>query len=937
MWINYDEQWKRCDFIKKIDEKIIQIKLDDNIINCSVEKLFKSNTNQEDNRENLTELINLNLPSILNSLQIRYKENNIYTYTGEILISINPFKNFNLYNDENIIAYSNKTKKKPHIYQIVNKCLDGLNQTNQSILISGESGAGKTYTTRTIMNYLAKISGDNTATKTKIINSNPILEAFGNAKTIINDNSSRFGKFIKLQFIKKNNKFILNSAVIKPYLLEKIRVITQNKNERNFHIFYQMLAGLSDEEKDKYFLKDFTDYSYLNNQYIKRNDGVNDENEFKITLNAFKLLGFSEQEIDFILRVTSAVLNLSNNTSIQKLSQLLGIDVKLINEALNYKNITVQNKKIQTELTNKEKIIARDSLAMKIYHELFIFIINKINLLLNGESDCFIGILDIFGFENFATNNFEQYCINYTNEVLQAHFNKHIFKLEQEIYKEEGINWENISYPDNKECLKLERNIYNLLDQESKLQANDKNLIRNINKKYKDNSLLFFKKISTESKFTIKHYAGLIEYTIKNFCQKNLDIISNEITLCVNTIFNKTTIKKSSRINAKTIGQQFRNQLKNLMKLISQTYSYYVRCLRPNDLNKPDYFDVQKITEQLKYSGILEAIRVARAGYPIRILHNIFLDNYKLVGTNLKQILDKSPNKSYQIGKTKVFLTHETIEDIEELKNNKIKHYVIVIQKYTRRYNTRRLYYSILNSIIKIQSIFRMYQAKKLANELRIIKIQSFFRCYNAVKKFKLILRKIRCIQKCYKKYKYKLYLNKIILIQRICKQFLYKKYNASTIINRNIKKYLLNKKNSIKYKELIKIKKLEEKNIEKDNEINKLKNIINNNILKKNNVIQKLETNLNLLKIEKMEQNLKMNKLQIEQKEQCIKMNKLELEKKNLNDDIKSYNNWVSHQIESKIKTADKIYNLEDENMRLKQQIKELTEKKSWFSIFKK
>ena len=641
VWVKSNNDWINGIFIGK-ENNMYKISINNEII--LIDNIEIKNDDSIDNVDNLINIPHLNEPSILNSIQIRYFQNKIYTYTGKILISINPFTNLGIYNKEIINNYLLNDNLTPHIYQISKKSLIELSRfnQNQSILVSGESGAGKTHATKLMLEFLTSVcsNSDNIGIEKKIILSNPILEAFGNAKTIRNDNSSRFGKFIKLNF-NDNNKII--GAKIETYLLEKIRLIYQNNNERNFHIFYLLINGMNYQDKSKYKLNN--SFKYLNNGLLERND----KKQYNELVEAFNIMNFSEDEINIILNFTSAILNLGNINfdddgnilnydQLIIVSELLNINQEILEFALCYKEVKAVNEIYKIKLKKDECIHARDSFAMKYYQDIFNYIVKLINRTLNETNNKFIGILDIFGFESIQINSFEQLCINYTNERLQNQFNKYIFKLEQEEYIKENINWNSVSFPDNKECLNLidgKYGILNMLDEECRLpKGTDKNFTLKLNKKFNNNENYILKKRYIDLKFGINHYAGEVTYDTIKFCEKNKDAVSNEIINCIKSIPIKISEIQNtnlSSIKTKSLSYQFKTQLNKLLNLIDSTQTHYVRCIKPNDLNIPNKFNRIKIIEQLKYCGVLEAVKVARAGYAVRMLHYDFIKRYKII------------------------------------------------------------------------------------------------------------------------------------------------------------------------------------------------------------------------------------------------------------------------------------------------------------------
>lgn len=934
VWVkNNNNDWEPGIYIGKLNNKY-QVSINDNIL--LYDHIENKNDDDADNVDNLINIPHLNEPSILNCIQIRYNENKIYTYTGKILISVNPFKDLGLYNNDIANGYKINKLIHPHIYQICNLTYKNISQknNNQSILVSGESGAGKTHATKLIMEYLVNISGKGIKIKNKIINANPILEAFGNAKTIHNDNSSRFGKFIKLKF-NKNNK--LTGASIESYLLEKIRLIHQGKNERNFHIFYQLIDGMSDKEKDLYYINNIN-HKYLNDGFIRRDDGVIDKIEYNITLDAFKYLDFSNDEINNILKITSGILNLGsidydengniiNIEQLDNVSKLLNISNKILHESLCYRNLSVNGEEYRIKLEKREAITIRDSLAMKLYGKLFDNIVKLINRSINNDEKIFIGILDIFGFESIEENNFEQLCINYTNEQLQNQFNKYIFKLEQDEYKREQINWENISFPDNKDILNLidsKNSILNALDEECKLpKGNDKNFNSKLVKIFNDNEHFIVNKRYINERFGIKHYAGDVMYNSNGFCEKNKDIVSNEINFCINSMkynFFQSDNNNVSIIKSKSLSYKFKKQLKQLISVIDNTETHYIRCLKPNNKNLPNLFDRKKVINQLNYCGVIEAIKVSRSGYAVRILHDKFLKKYKMIDEldNINDIkfLD---NENYQVGITKIFLKTNAYEKIEDMRIKYINLYAIIIQKNIRTFIEKSKYKRIVNRLIILQSFCRQVIAKKkyifIKRDFCAKIIQTRYRSYLKRKKYIIYLRRMYLIKNIYIKYRKRRRNNAVIIIQALIRNTIKKKENkailwnkSAIVVQRNYKMHLDYCKYVRIYNKIVLIQRKVKRFLNNRNKIIKRNKELKKRLEERDNKISELENTYNEVK-------------------DIVK--NITNDKKKLNDDIDMFKECITKNINDKVNMINEIEKLKRDNIRIK---KELANKKKTF-----
>jgi len=999
LWIFHDEDWIPA-ILKNKDNDFYYVNIDNQLDPIQIKEVMIRNDDNIDNRDNLINIPHLNEPSILNAINKRYNLNNIYTYTGNILIAVNPFKKLSIYSNEISYKYiTDSTTNPPHVYQIANKSYNHLinNHKDQSILISGESGAGKTQSTKIIMEYLTKLSKCGDSIKQKVIDSNPLLEAFGNAKTIRNDNSSRFGKFIKLQF---NDNYKLIGAQIDTYLLEKIRLINQNNNERNFHIFYQLLKGLNDIEKKSLFLNN-ENFHYLKSD---NQNTINDIDEFNHTLKSMDSMNFNDNDKQIIFKIISAILNIGNinfdhldELYISNVTTLLNCDENKLKNLLHFKHLNVNQEKYKIELKSDEKIFARDSLAMLLYKNLFTWIVGKINEQLNTQSFKFIGILDIFGFESFIKNNFEQLCINYTNESLQQQFNQYIFKLEQKEYIKENINWKHIEFPDNQLCLSLiesKNGILSLLDEECMLpKTNDINFTNKLKDKFKNHPHFKSPKINSDKFFIVNHYAGNIAYSTEKFCEKNMDQISNEIVEFLETIpythcnYYKNTNKNISRIKINSVSSKFKNQLKDLLTFINKTNTNYIRCLKPNDNNLPNNFNRIRILNQLKYSGVLEAIKVARAGYPIRFFKQDFKEKYKILGKSILIILDHVNEDSFQIGNTKIFLKNKSFEILEDLKKKHIETNVIIIQKFYRCYHQKRNFKNIVSKIIIlqgfnkiilakklkhqllkqknsiiIQSIFRMYPFKKsyYSKKTIILKIQFYFRKFIKSKKLKSII----CIQKNWRKSihtkNFIKMINSTLMIQRMIKNYLKCQMNLKNK-NKKLKTQIDDQKqqfqDALRKKDEI-IKKIMEKislseNIHSLNEIIQSDNNHNENedktsILSHSSLHKDLHNeilvNQNRLLIEKninsenviIEKNEQIRKIEIQKQIEIAEIKKINDKKEEIiNNDLNAYKECIQKNICDKVNLSEKIEKLLLQNKLLKEEIKKEQNKNKWWFLF--
>jgi len=596
----------------------------------------------------------------------------------------------------------------PHVFAVADRSyrqMMGEERKSQAILISGESGAGKTESTKIVMLYLTTLGnlgmenndeeGSELSVMQKVLQSNPVLEAFGNARTLRNDNSSRFGKFIELGFTRAGH---LVGAKVETYLLEKVRLAFHASGERNYHIFYQLLRGASDEDKLKYdFHEGDTGGMELPMYYHFTGQGgaphlreFTDEAGLEYTLKAMKNLGWTPETIDSVLALIAGIIHLGQISFNKKMDEASGLEVADVGDtktldlcarltgvdkdkllvALTERVIVARGQEIKTQLTVDKAMDARDALAKTIYGALFLWVVEQVNKSICWENDgdvrSSVGVLDIFGFECFAINSFEQLCINFTNEALQQQFNSFIFKLEQAEYEAENIEWAFISFPDNQDCLdtiqKPKVGILAMLDDECRMpKGSDRNWAKRMFDQYlpeknqttSDNTRFISSKVQQgKSLFCVRHFAGNVEYNAEtNFMEKNKD----EIPLTAQNMFETApnqlvqdiyaaqkkeaegrnpdadADKPGRKAASKTVGQQFKEQLHSLIESVAQTDPHYIRCLKPNDAAKPKMLTRKRLTEQLRYGGVLEAVRVARAGYPVRLAHEQYFQRYRML------------------------------------------------------------------------------------------------------------------------------------------------------------------------------------------------------------------------------------------------------------------------------------------------------------------
>lgn len=733
-----------------------------------------------DGVDDMANLGDLHDAAILHNLHLRYKNDKIYTYIGSILCAVNPYYIIEgLYDKSMMEMYREKHigELPPHVFAIANECYYSMwkRGENQCVLISGESGAGKTESTKFILKYISDVSRGTGEVENAlnvedaILQSSPIMEAFGNAKTVYNNNSSRFGKFIQVTF---NSKGRMDGGKVQDFLLEKNRVVRQNPGERNYHMFYALLAGASEEQKNILLLSPPEKYHYLKQSACYGDPSINDAEDFNNVLNAMKVMCLTEEEISDVLQVIAAVLQLGNvhfiaaggaqvaeKTILENLANLLRVDIYQLMDALTQKSMILRGEEILSPLSVEQALDSRDSMAMNLYACTFKWLINKINQRIQGsQSYSSIGVLDIFGFENFDVNRFEQFNINYANEKLQQYFNKHIFSLEQLEYNREGLEWTDIDWVDNGECLDLiekKLGVLALIDEESNFpKGTDESMLDKLHSSHEGNAF-YIKPRVANTKFGIKHYAGEVFYSTKGFLEKNRDAFRDEI---LNVLMESRSdfiydivepmkpsvpaagTKKTSR-KRPTVSSQFKTSLASLMSTLSQSHPYFVRCVKPNEKKLPQSFNPKVVLSQLRYSGMLETVRIRRAGFPVRRIYKDFLFRYKVLLRGKTRSGDNSdctllleefdPEKqSFKLGKTKVFMKDNLEYRVERERNAQLEAVAILIKRRIMGYLQRKKYLKIREDIIKIQKNYKahFYHKKYINMRLAAIVIQKFER-----------------------------------------------------------------------------------------------------------------------------------------------------------------------------------------------------------------
>ncbi|XP_070375464.1 unconventional myosin-IXb isoform X4 [Equus asinus] len=845
---------------------------------------------------NLPELTEANL---LKNLKHRFLQQKIYTYAGSILVAVNPFKFLPIYNPKYVKMYENQQlgKLEPHVFALADVAYYAMlrKRVNQCIVISGESGSGKTQSTNFLIHCLTALSqkGYASGVERTILGAGPVLEAFGNAKTAHNNNSSRFGKFIQVNYLESG---IVRGAVVEKYLLEKSRLVSQEKDERNYHVFYYLLLGVSEEERQEFQLKQPEDYFYLNQHNLKIEDGEDLKHDFERLKQAMEMVGFLPATKKQIFSVLSAILYLGNVTYkkratgrdeglevgppevLDTLSQLLKVKREILVEVLTKRKTVTANDKLILPYSLSEAITARDSMAKSLYSALFDWIVLRINHALLNKKDmeesvsCLsIGVLDIFGFEDFERNSFEQFCINYANEQLQYYFNQHIFKLEQEEYQSEGISWHNIDYTDNVGCIHLiskkPTGLFYLLDEESNFpHATSQTLLAKFKQQHEDNRYFLGTPVM-EPAFIIQHFAGKVKYQIKDFREKNMDYMrpdivallrgsdssyvreligmdpvavfrwavlraairamavlreagrlraeraekaagtdspsahghlgelqrgastpsekvyrdlhdqiirtikglpwqgedprrllqslsrlqkprtfilknkgikqkqiipknlldSKSLKLIISMTLHDRTTKSLLHLHKKkkppSISAQFQTSLSKLLEALGKAEPFFIRCIRSNAEKKELCFDDELVLQQLRYTGMLETVRIRRSGYSAKYTFQDFIEQFQVLLPKNAQpcrevisaLLEKMnvDKRSYQIGKTKVFLKETERQALQETLHREVVRKILLLQSWFRMVLERRHFLQMRRAAITIQACWRSYRVRR--------------------------------------------------------------------------------------------------------------------------------------------------------------------------------------------------------------------------------
>nr|CAH7758737.1 unnamed protein product [Callosobruchus chinensis] len=744
----------------------------------------------------MIQLTDLHEAALLWNLKLRYDRNLIYTYAGSILVAVNPYRMFDgSYGVESAQRYKGRMigELPPHLFALGAAAYSAL-PAPQVVVISGESGSGKTESTKLVMQYLAAVApsaprGQALVTE-QILEAAPLLEAFGNARTTRNDNSSRFGKYLEVYF--KNGAII--GAKMTQYLLEKSRIVTQAPGERNYHVFYELLGGLNTTERQKYGLVEAEKYFYLNQGGGDCAPGHSGSGaDWAALTRAMEVLGVSETEQEGIIKILASVLHLGNvyfhrrqlrhgqegvevgsDVEIKWAAHLLQISASGLQRALTSRITEARAERVHSPLTIDQALDARDAFAKALYSALFSWLVTRVNSIVQrgGLHDAArISLLDIFGFENLNDNSFEQLCINFASESLQLYFNKHVFKIEQQEYAKERLDWTPLNWTDNTPVIHLlgkkPVGILHLLDDESNFpKASDSSFLEKCHYNHALNEHYCRPRVGGRE-FGIRHFAGQVWYSVDGFLDKNRDALRPDVIELlasskdslvsaiakplVSSAQTKTLPRGTNgrfvtmKPRTPTVAARFSDSLHQLLESMTKCNPWFVRCIKPNNDKAPMKFDMPTVLEQLRYSGMLDTIKIRQSGYPVRMKFHQFVDRYRYLLARIprgapfrdlcRSILEKMPHTGtegpdYQLGATRVFLRENLQRQLEIKRGESLKDAAVLIQKHMRGYLARKRYRKLKRSAVTIQKHWKCHRQMMQYYKIRrgIIKAQALYR-----------------------------------------------------------------------------------------------------------------------------------------------------------------------------------------------------------------
>ena len=719
----------------------------------------ESNLNPE---PDMTKLGDLHEAALLHNLRLRFMNDDIFTYIGPILVASNPYKRIPIFTPEFVSMYFSKSAGQvlePHVYELANSTYVNMMRDgeDQSVVISGESGAGKTEETKLCLQFIAEVAKDPTVAEGKkgpeqlLLMSSPILEAMGNAKTVRNNNSSRFGKYMQISFNQKGK--IIGGHTIK-YLLEKSRVIKPGTGERNYHVFYQIFC-LPAEEKKQLKLGSPDDFTYCNAGGCTDVPGINDESEFKDFRESWEILAVPTEEVQSIYNIIAGILHIgnvefdaddegnssvSNDEALENAGELLKADAELLETTLTFRNMQSGGRSIVViPNTVANAVETQQGLSKAAYSRTFDWVVDRCNLSVECTEKIrnSIGVLDIFGFEIFESNSFEQLCINLANEQLQAHFNDHIFKLELKVYQAEGLNCDGITFADNQPCLdmliKKPQGVFPMIDEECVVpKGTDLTLLQKLQDTHRKNPFWGKPPKGTKTTFVVNHYAGGVSYCVDDFLDKNRDSLQPDIQAYMaesgdTFIQNMFPAPKASRGRAPTLGGQFRTSLQELYDKLNSTAPHFIKCLKTNEVKQPGNFDGEYCLRQITYLGLLEVVNIRRQGFPVRRHPDKFVTRYKVLDENAKPepkalLTSVGLEGKWQIGKTMVFMKDEQFMALETLRGLRLEKSVVILQRFLKAEQAGKKWKKSRVGYMLIGPICRGGHARALVEKMKLVK-----------------------------------------------------------------------------------------------------------------------------------------------------------------------------------------------------------------------
>jgi len=766
-----DFEWQECEVVDSND-----VELEVKVAGGAAKKVKRKdvqfhyrNPTAVELESDFLKLPQLDEPNILHSLRCRYWAKEVYSYTGPILIAVNPWQRRDIYTPKIMEGFKSGAQTGPHIFDIASKAFRALHndRKNQCVLISGESGSGKTESTKYVLQVLTAASdnrsGSSASIEQQVMLTNPVLEAFGNAKTLRNDNSSRFGKWISVHFERKGN---VAGAEIQTYLLEKARVVHQGEGERNYHIFYQVCeCATADKMLGELDISSASAYN-ITKTTLKANN-TDDTKNFQATKQAMEFIGFDKESQTNIFKALSTILHMGNmefsedkdnqatiaaGKHLTAVGKLLSIEEEGFRKSMTIKKISAGGEWLDKPQTAEQAKSSRDALSKSLYSKLFDYVVVRVNQALHfsGENTMQVSVLDIFGFEIFPKNFFEQFCINHANEKLQLHFNHYNFMLERLLYEREGIELVESDFQDNSECVELLEgkgwSIQATIDDVCLMpKGDDATFLSRLQTSAQIKKCKYFvqSKQRTEN-FTIAHYAGTVSYSVEGFVEKNKDQLPNDIVELMkgskNPFFQDLFAdvatdapaagKKSAKV--KSLSLKFKEDLGSLMAAINLADPHFVRCVNPNAAKQAETFHDQKVIEQLRCGGVIEAVRMCRESYPSRFKHEEFVNTFSCCMKNGTPSGDskaqcqamanelKFDPKHFRLGKTMILLKREVIDMLEKKRGEMLGSRAVCLQNTLRRYlaraelghkrENRRKY----SSVVRLQAVFRRQHSRRV-------------------------------------------------------------------------------------------------------------------------------------------------------------------------------------------------------------------------------